>query len=94
MYAFVLVPSSYPDGLSCTVLSSRSIKLSWDQIKDEDKNGLVKGYKVYYNRVNKIKCKLRRKCMTCFVTDKILYLNWMLIPFDHNMFKSKYKSCH
>ena len=44
-----LEPSSAPQALTISVTSSRSISVSWDPVVAEDRNGIIKGYKVNYN---------------------------------------------
>ena len=44
-----LEPSSAPQALTVSVTSSRSISVSWDPVVAEDRNGIIKGYKVNYN---------------------------------------------
>ena len=44
-----LEPSSAPQALTVSVTSSRSISVSWNPVVAEDRNGIIKGYKVNYN---------------------------------------------
>ena len=44
-----LEPSGAPQALTVSVTSSRSISVSWDPVVAEDRNGIIKGYKVNYN---------------------------------------------
>ena len=44
-----LEPSGAPQALTVSVTSSRSISVSWDPVVAEDRNGIIKGYKVNYH---------------------------------------------
>ena len=44
-----LEPSGAPQALTVSVTSSTSISVSWDPVVAEDRNGIIKGYKVNYN---------------------------------------------
>ena len=44
-----LEPSSAPQALTVSATSSTSISVSWDPVVAEDRNGIIKGYKVNYN---------------------------------------------
>ena len=42
------IPSSGPTGVNCLSFSSQSITISWDSLPEENINGVLKGYRVYY----------------------------------------------
>ena len=44
-----LEPSGAPQALTVSVTSSTSVSVSWDPVVAEDRNGIIKGYKVNYN---------------------------------------------
>ena len=44
-----LEPSGAPQALTVSVTSSTSVSVSWDPVVAEDRNGIIKGYKVIYN---------------------------------------------
>ena len=41
-------PSSAPEQVTLGVVTSTSIKVTWTPVKVEDRNGIIKGYKVIY----------------------------------------------
>ena len=43
-----LEPSGRPKTVAATVTSSKSISVSWDPVDADDRNGIIKGYKVNY----------------------------------------------
>ena len=43
-----LEPTGAPQAITVSVTSSRSISVSWDPVIADDRNGIVKGYKVNY----------------------------------------------
>ena len=43
-----LEPTGAPQAVTVSVTSSRSISVSWDPVIADDRNGIVKGYKVNY----------------------------------------------
>ena len=43
-----LVPSNAPQAVTVSVTSSKSIFVSWDPVIADDRNGIIKGYKVNY----------------------------------------------
>ena len=43
-----LVPSNAPQVVTVSATSSKSIFLSWDPVIADDRNGIIKGYKVNY----------------------------------------------
>ncbi|XP_060818286.1 cell adhesion molecule Dscam2-like isoform X2 [Bombus pascuorum] len=46
------VPSSPPQDIRCTPLSSQSLQVSWDAPPDSSLNGILKGYKVIWENMN------------------------------------------
>ncbi|CAD1479845.1 unnamed protein product, partial [Heterotrigona itama] len=46
------VPSSPPQDIRCTALSSQSLQVSWDAPLDSTLNGILKGYKVIWENMN------------------------------------------
>ena len=44
-----LEPSGAPQALTVSATSSTSISVSWDPVVAEDRNGIIKGYKVNYH---------------------------------------------
>ena len=48
------VPSSPPQDVRCTALSSQSLQVSWDPPPDTSLNGILKGYKVMYENMDAI----------------------------------------
>ncbi|KAK9303509.1 hypothetical protein QLX08_004819 [Tetragonisca angustula] len=46
------VPSSPPQDIRCTALSSQSLQVSWDAPLDSTLNGVLKGYKVIWENMN------------------------------------------
>ena len=47
-FFLLLVPSGPPQDVQVTVISSQNISVSWGPVRAEDKNGIIKGYKVIY----------------------------------------------
>ena len=45
---FPLVPSNAPQAVTVSATSSKSIFVSWDPVIADDRNGIIKGYKVNY----------------------------------------------
>ena len=45
---YFLEPSAPPANVKGKNSSSRSIKVQWDEIPKNDKNGIIKGYKITY----------------------------------------------
>ena len=43
-----LVPSNAPQAVTVSATSSKSIFVSWDPVIADDRNGIIKGYKVNY----------------------------------------------
>ena len=43
-----LVPSNAPQAVAVSATSSKSIFVSWDPVIADDRNGIIKGYKVNY----------------------------------------------
>ena len=43
-----LVPSNEPQAVTVSATSSKSIFVSWDPVIADDRNGIIKGYKVNY----------------------------------------------
>ena len=43
-----LVPSNAPQAVTVSATSSKSIFVSWDPVIPDDRNGIIKGYKVNY----------------------------------------------
>ena len=43
-----LEPIGQPKTVTATVTSSKSISVSWDPVDADDRNGIIKGYKVNY----------------------------------------------
>ena len=43
-----LEPSGRPKTVAATVTSSKSISVSWNPVDADDRNGIIKGYKVNY----------------------------------------------
>ena len=43
-----LVPSNAPQVVTVSATSSKSIFVSWDPVIPDDRNGIIKGYKVNY----------------------------------------------
>ena len=43
-----LEPTGAPQAVTVSVTSSRSISVSWDPVIADDRNGIIKGYKVNY----------------------------------------------
>ncbi|XP_076760630.1 cell adhesion molecule Dscam2 isoform X2 [Xylocopa sonorina] len=48
------VPSSPPQNVRCTALSSQSLQISWDALPDSSLNGILKGYKVIWENMDAI----------------------------------------
>ncbi|KAK2587184.1 hypothetical protein KPH14_002930 [Odynerus spinipes] len=48
------VPSSPPQDVRCTALSSQSLQVSWDPPPDSSLNGILKGYKVMWENVDSL----------------------------------------
>ncbi|XP_046143887.1 Down syndrome cell adhesion molecule-like protein Dscam2 isoform X7 [Osmia bicornis bicornis] len=46
------VPSSPPQDIRCTALSSQSLQISWDSPPESSLNGILKGYKVIWENVD------------------------------------------
>ena len=46
-----LVPSNAPQAVTVSVTSSKSIFVSWDPVIADDRNGIIKGYKVNYQAI-------------------------------------------
>ncbi|XP_076177155.1 cell adhesion molecule Dscam2 isoform X1 [Ptiloglossa arizonensis] len=46
------VPSSPPQDIRCTALSSQSLQVSWDAPPDSSLNGILKGYKVIWENMD------------------------------------------
>ena len=46
------VPSSGPTGVTCVSFSSQSLTISWNSLPEENINGVLKGYRVYYKATN------------------------------------------
>lgn len=46
------VPSSPPQDVRCTALSSQSLQVSWDSPPDSSLNGILKGYKVMWENTD------------------------------------------
>ncbi|XP_043471452.1 Down syndrome cell adhesion molecule-like protein Dscam2 isoform X5 [Leptopilina heterotoma] len=46
------VPSSPPQDIRCTALSSQSLQVSWDSPPDSSLNGVLKGYKVMWENMD------------------------------------------
>ena len=46
-----LVPSNAPQAVTVSATSSKSIFVSWDPVIADDRNGIIKGYKVNYQAI-------------------------------------------
>lgn len=46
------MPSSPPQDIRCTALSSQSLQISWDSPPESSLNGILKGYKVIWENVD------------------------------------------
>lgn len=46
------MPSSPPQDIRCTALSSQSLQVSWDAPPDSSLNGILKGYKVIWENMD------------------------------------------
>ena len=46
-----LVPSNAPQAVAVSATSSKSIFVSWDPVIADDRNGIIKGYKVNYQAI-------------------------------------------
>ena len=44
----LLVPSGPPQDVLVTAVSPQNISVSWIEVRPEDKNGIIKGYKLVY----------------------------------------------
>lgn len=46
------IPSSGPTGVTCVSFSSQSLTISWNSLPEDNINGVLKGYRVYYKATN------------------------------------------
>ena len=50
LYCSIAVPLQAPTSFSVAALSSTSIKASWKLPPENSRNGIIKGYKLYYKK--------------------------------------------
>ena len=65
-----LEPSEPPQAVAVTVVSSKSINVSWSPVSVQERNGIIKGYKVIYKALPNGKDKTKIVNVTINDQDK------------------------
>ena len=65
-----LEPSEPPQAVAVTVVSSKSINVSWSPVSVQERNGIIKGYKVIYKALPNGKDKTKIVNITINDQDK------------------------
>ncbi|XP_031846326.1 cell adhesion molecule Dscam2 isoform X2 [Nomia melanderi] len=74
------VPSSPPQDIRCTALSSQSLQVSWDTPPDYSLNGILKGYKVIWENMDALtetsKSEMNTNALTVAIHGLGKYTNY------------------
>ena len=53
MFCFLIVPTGPPQNVKALNVSSTAINVTWKNVVEEHRNGIITGFKIYYKAVGK-----------------------------------------